>query len=298
MQNVLMIRNIFSLGLLLCVTVVFAAEDVETESATTASFDKKKRLKDRLYLRMGTYFVGHNETTLSITSPYILGVNLNIQDDLNMNSSDEVARIDGYYRFKENHALGFSYYQLNSSGSTQAGRVITLPDPDNPQGSIDIPIGADVESKLDTEILKLNYIWSFYRSDEAGMALNLGLHITRIEAAIRGQLTAGVPQSVEEVGVGVTAPLPVIGGRFSYKPTERLRLILESNLFLLSYGDYSGSYVDTSLLAEYRFWKHGGIGGGVNFNNLQIRANDSDNERRLDVQHAVGAGQLYFFFVY
>ena len=130
------------------------------------------------------------------------------------------------------------------------------------------------------------------------MALNLGLHITRIEAAIRGQLVVGDPLSVEEVGVGVTAPLPVIGGRFSYKPSDKLRLIFESNVFLLSYGDYSGSYVDTSLLAEYRFWKHGGIGGGFNFNNLEISAKDSDTERSLDVRHAVGAAQLYFFLMY
>lgn len=293
-----MIRHFISLFLLLSVSMAFAADDIETDPDVSAKAERKDRFKDRFYLRLGTYIVGHNETTLSITSPYILGVNLDIQNDLNMQSSDGVARIDGYYRFKENHALGFSYYQLNSSGRTQAGRVITLPDPDDPQGEISIPIGADIESKLDTEILKLNYIWSFYRSDQAGMALNLGLHITRLEAEIRGQLVVGDPQSVEEVGVGVTAPLPVIGARFSYKPADRLRLILESNVFLLSYGDYSGSYIDNSILVEYRIWKHGGIGGGFNFNKLQIKAKDSDTERRLDLQHDVGAAQLYFFLMY
>ena len=293
-----LLRYTFSVYLLLGFSAVFAADEVETKSDTPNTYDKKNRFKDRFYLRLGTYIVGHNEAIMSITSPYILGVNLDIQSDLNMKTSDENARIDGYYRFKENHALGFSYYALNSSGSTQAGRIITLPDPNDPQGEIEIPVGADVESYLDTDILKLNYIWSFYRSDEAGMALNLGLHITRLEAAIKGQLILGDPTSVEEVDVGVTAPLPVIGGRFSYKPSDKLRLIFESNVFLLSYGDYSGSYVDTSLLAEYRFWTHGGIGGGFNFNNLQVKANDSDTERRLDLQHAVGAAQLYFFLLY
>ena len=293
-----LLRYTFSVYLLLGFAAVFAADEVETQSDTPTTYEKNNRFKDRFYLRIGTYIVGHNETTLSITSPYILGVNLDIQSDLNMKTSDENARIDGYYRFKENHALGFSYYALNSSGSTQAGRIITLPNPNDPQGKIEIPVGADVESYLDTEILKLNYIWSFYRSDQAGMALNLGLHITRLEAAIKGQLILGEPTSVEEVDVGVTAPLPVIGGRFSYKPSDKLRLIFESNVFLLSYGDYSGSYVDTSLLAEYRFWKHGGIGGGFNFNNLEISAQDSDTERSLDLHHAVGAAQLYFFLMY
>ena len=249
-----MIRHFISLFLLLSVSMAFATDDIETDPDVSSISERKDRFKDRFYFRLGTYIVGHNETTLSITSPYILGINLDVQNDLNMQDPGEVARIDGYYRFKENHALGFSYYQLNSSGSTKIGREITLPDPDDPQGEIIIPVGADVESYLDTEILKLNYIWSFYRSDQAGMALNLGLHITRLEAAIKGQLVVGDPQSVEEVDVGVTAPLPVFGGRFSYKPTDRLRLILESNVFLLSYGDYSGSYVDNSLLAEYRIW--------------------------------------------
>ena len=293
-----MMRYLLSFGLLFCITPVFAADDVSTEPDKSTAPEKKNRFQDRFYLRLGTYVIGHNETKLSITSPYILGINLDINRDLNMEDPGQTTRIDGYYRFKEKHALGFSYYQLNSSGSTQAGRIIYLPDPNDPQGEIEIPVGADVESYLDTEILKLNYIWSFYRSDQAGMALNLGLHITRLEAAINGQLVVGDPLSVEEVDVGVTAPLPVIGARFSYKPSEKLRLIFESNVFFLSFGDYNGSYVDTSLLAEYRFWKHGGIGGGFNFNNLQINAKDSDTERRLDLHHAVGAAQLYFFLVY
>ena len=291
-------QSVLCVGLILCGSVVFATDDIEPELDASTEVEKINRFQDKFYIRLGTYVVGHNETTLSITSPYILGVNLDANRDLNMEDPGQTTRIDGYYRFKDNHALGFSYYQLNSSGSTQTGRVITLPDPNDPQGEITIPVGANVESYLDTEILKLNYIWSFYRSDQAGMALNLGLHITRLEAAISGQLVVGVPQSVEDVDVGVTAPLPVIGGRFSYKPTKRLRLILESNVFFLSFGDYSGSYVDTSILAEYRFWKHAGIGGGLNFNNLQIKANDSDTERRLDLHHAVGAAQLYFFLLY
>ena len=293
-----MSRHFINLFLLICVNLAVAADDNESEPGTSAAAERKDRLKDRFYLRLGTYVIGHNETTLSIASPYILGINLDIQRDLNMQDPGEVARIDGYYRFKENHALGFSYYQLNSSGRTQVGREIKLPDPDDPEGEITIPVGADVESYLDTEILKLNYIWSFYQSQQAGMALNLGLHITRLEAAIKGQLVVGDAQSVEEVDVGVTAPLPVIGGRFTYKPREKLRLILEGNVFFLSFGDYSGSYVDTSLLAEYRFWKHAGIGGGINLNNLQIKANDSDTGRRLDLHHAVGAAQLYFFLLY
>ena len=127
-----MIRYFFSLFLLLSVSIAFAADDVETGSEVSAAADRKDRLKDRFYFRLGTYLIAHNETTMSISSPYILGVNLDIKRDLNMEDPGQTSRIDGYYRFKEKHALGFSYYQLNSSGSTQASRDITLPDPNDP----------------------------------------------------------------------------------------------------------------------------------------------------------------------
>ncbi len=113
-----MIRYLTSLYLLLCVNIVFAEDDVETEPDVSAAAGTKSRFADRFYFRLGTYIIGHNETTLSITTPFILGVNLDIQDDLNMQDPGEVARIDGYYRFKANHALGFSYYKLNSNGQS------------------------------------------------------------------------------------------------------------------------------------------------------------------------------------
>lgn len=252
----------------------------------------------RFYIRLGTYFVGYNETKINISSPYLLGINLDLEDDLNMNGNDQVGRIDGYYRIKGKHSLGFSYYELNHSGSTKAGRVIELPDPDDPDGSITIPIGARVDSFLNTQILRLNYIYNFYLSERAGMGLNLGLHLTRIETGIQGELVVGDPLSVNGTSVGVTAPLPVFGLKFSYKPTGKLRLMYENNIFLLSYSDYEGLYTDQSLLAEYRFWKWGGIGGGININTLKLNARDDDSERQLDVQHGIGAAQLYVFFVY
>jgi hypothetical protein len=215
-----------------------------------------------------------------------------------MNKNNQVGRIDGYYRIKGKHSIGFSYYELEHSGSINTGRVIELPDPDDPTGSISIPIGARVNSFLNTQILRVNYIYNFYISERAGMALNLGLHTAKIETGIKGELVVGEPLSVRGTSVGVTAPLPVIGAKFSYRPTDRLRLMYENNIFFLSYSNYEGVYTDQSLLAEYRFWKWGGIGGGININTLKLNARDDDAERQLDLTHGIGAAQLYFFFVF
>ncbi len=252
----------------------------------------------RFYLRLGSYLVGYNETKINISSPYLLGINLDLDDDLGMNRNNQVGRIDGYYRIKGKHSIGFSYYELEHSGSVNAGRVIELPDPSDSTGSITIPIGARVDSFLNTQILRVNYIYNFFVSERAGMALNLGLHTAKIETGIKGELVVGDPTSVNGTSVSVTAPLPVLGLKFSYRPLDKLRLMYENNIFFLSYSNYEGLYTDQSLLAEYRFWKWGGIGGGLNINTLKLNAKDDDAERQLDLTHGIGAGQLYFFFVY
>jgi hypothetical protein len=252
----------------------------------------------RFYIRLGSYLVGYNETKINISSPYLLGINLDLDDDLGMNTNNQVGRIDGYYRIKGKHSIGFSYYELKHSGTTNAGRVIELPDPDDPTGSITIPIGAKVDSFLNTQILRVNYIYNFFISERAGMGLNLGLHTAKIETGIKGELVVGDPASVNGTSVSVTAPLPVLGLKFSYRPLSKLRLMYENNIFFLSYSNYEGLYTDQSLLAEYRFWKWGGIGGGLNINTLKLNAKDNDAARQLDLTHGIGAAQLYLFFVY
>jgi hypothetical protein len=252
----------------------------------------------KFYIRLGTYLVGYNETKISISSPYLLGINLDLDDDLNMNRENQVGRIDGYYRIKGKHSIGFSYYALEHSGTTNTGRVIELPDPDDPTASISIPIGAKVDSFLNTKILRVNYIYNFYLSERGAMGLNLGLHTTKIETGIRGELVVGDPRSLNGTDVSVTAPLPVAGLKFSYKPLNKLRLMYENNLFFLSYSDFEGLYTDQSLLAEYRFWKWGGVGGGININTLKLNAKDDNSERQLDLNHGIGAAQLYLFFVH
>jgi len=67
---------------------------------------------------------------------------------------------------------------------------------------------------------------------------------------------------------------------------------------MLNYGNYEGLYTDQLLLVEYRFWKWGSIVGGINIDTLKLNAKDDPSERQLELEHGIGAAQLYFFFVY
>jgi hypothetical protein len=291
-----MVKILVKAGYFAAIALVCCIAQTGAAQETSPDPEKFDRIRDRFYLRLGTYAVGYSDATLNIFSGSVLGINLDVEKDLDLNSPGQVARFDGYYRLTPKHALGFSYYSLNQSGTTVSGREITLPDPDDSDGSITFPVGANVDSFIDTEIFKLNYIWFFYRAPGANMGLNAGLNVSKIETGIEGELVVGDPVSVEQVRASVAAPLPVVGLVFAYKPVAKLRLIFDHNAFFLNYDKYEGSFIDTSLLAEYLFWRNVGIGGGVNYNTLNLTAKDDDSSRRLDLQHDIGALQLYIFF--
>jgi hypothetical protein len=128
--------------------IIFLSLFLGTSPLHANEQDQTLEKRDRFYVRVGTYIIGHNNTDISLTSPYVLGVNLSTTEDLDMQTPNQVARLDGYFRIKGNHAVGFSYYQIHQQGKTQIGREIELPDPDNPEGSITLPIGANVDSYL------------------------------------------------------------------------------------------------------------------------------------------------------
>jgi hypothetical protein len=290
-----MIKLLAKVGFLIGIALLCYAAPAASQEPSSEP-EKIDRIRDRFYLRAGTYAVGYSDATLNIFSRNVLGINLDVEKDLDLDSPGQVARFDGYYRFTKKHALGFSYYKLKQSGSTRAGREITLPDPREPDGSITFPVGANVDSFIDTEIFKLNYIWFFHWTPDTSMGLNVGLNVSRIETGIEGELIVGDPVSVEQVTANVAAPLPVVGFLFAYKPVAGLRLIFDHNAFFLNYDKYEGSFFDTSVLAEYRFWRNVGIGGGINYNTLNLTAKDDDSSRRMDLQHDIGALQLYIFF--
>jgi hypothetical protein len=176
MVSVQPVRN--HVAIRIVVILLFSLLSTASLAAEETSSHFKDR--DRLYIRVGTYIIGHNNAEISFTSPYILVANLSTTQDLNMQSPNQVARLDGSYRIKGNHAIGFSYYRINQQARTQSERDIVLPDPDDPEGSITLPVGASVDSYRDTDIPKLNYLWSFYQTSKAALALSAGLHTTRI----------------------------------------------------------------------------------------------------------------------
>ena len=238
---------------------------------------------DKFKIAIGSYALGRFDSTMSLTEPNLgAGVSISPEDTLGVDLKQTVTRLDGYYRFNNKHALTYSWYNINSTGNKSIEEDISWINADGEE--ITIRAGADLQSSLDYDIYKIGYLWSFYHTDKVELAAGAGLHITRIAVGL--DVAAGIidPPSAsrDTKKVDTTVPLPVLSFALTYNVTPKFSWYLKSEVFAISFGDWSGTYSDSTLGVEYRAWKNVGLGIGLGSNSLKIVEETGDYEFQYD----------------
>jgi len=248
---------------------------------------------DKFRLEIANYSLSRYDSSMSMTSPDLgAGIAIRPEDTLGIDIESSVLRIRGFYRFQPNHLFTYSYYKIDSNGENTLERSIDWVDLDgNP---IIIPIGAQTNSRLETEIFKIGYLWSFHHSDKVELGIGAGLHITRVKVNLDSNIIIPASSSVERVDT--TVPLPVVTLVLQYKVTPKFHWFLRTEAFALQYDNYTGSFRDTNLGVEYRAWKHVALGAGVTSSSLEIEEDDSEFHFKLDRTISGGLVYLAMYF--
>lgn len=195
-----------------------------------------------------------------------VGLNISLEDLLDMDVTTSVFRLDGSWRFSENlrHRLDFSWYAFRRDGNTAIGQNITIDDKV-------IPAGSRVESHFNLDIYRLSYSYSFFQDKRMDLAVLLGCYIMPIEFGLVSSGLANV-----KVDESVTAPLPVVGFRGDFAITPKWFLRTGTQVFYLEIEQFKGTIFTGKAACEYKAWKHVGIGIGMDMFNLKIEAEGED----------------------
>ncbi len=237
--------------------------------APLAWADNSERPWKTLTIKGGWYFpIQDTNVRLDGTGPFGGGVELDLEDDLDLKEDVSSYRIDVEWRFFDRHRLNFSFFDLSRDATSTLTKEISIPT----TPPTDFVIGDSVDSLWDWKVYAVSYTWSFLQTNKYEVGLNIGAHITDIGIGIR--TLNGLVSELETV----TAPLPVLGltGAYAFTP----KLILRSNVggFYLAIDDFEGSVVNFDLDLEYNAWKYMGFGIGYNFFRLDLDV-EADNFR-------------------
>jgi len=220
-----------------------------------------------LTLKGGWYFpIQDTNIRLDGTGPFGGGVELDLEDDLDLKEDVSSYRVDAEWRFFDRHRLNFSFFDLSREATSTLTKTIDIPiDPlPRPPGCCNFTVGTTVDSLWDWRVYAASYTWSFFQTDTIEVGLNIGAHITDIALGIRTQ--SGLVEELE----AVTAPLPVVGLTGAYAFTPKLVLRSNAGVFALKIDDYEGSLINFDLDLEYNMWKYMGFGIGYNFFTMDL----------------------------
>jgi len=197
-------------------------------------------------------FITERDTTTRLDSASTPGFDTDFEDDLGLDSSDSVFRLDSYYRFNPSHQIDFSVFDLSRSATNRL------------QG--DISWGGDlysvdtlVKTDFDLTIYKLAYTYSLWEGDTGYIGVTGGIHVSDFDITLVDEA-----QSQSNRG-DVTAPLPVLGLRGAYHLSDNWTARASGEFFAIELdNNFSGSLSDLYLGLDYQLFDNVGVGVGFN----------------------------------
>jgi hypothetical protein len=257
--------------------------------------------KETFQLNLG-YYRPNFTTSASESAPgsVVPPGNISGENDLGLDKSLGVGRLDGFWRFADKHRLFFGYYNLDRSTTATLNKNI---------GPIQIPslgvndtilAGSNVKAEGNWQVYVLGYGYSFYKTDTVEIAGKFGLNVARIGLKLSGTLNTLNNGVLNGATAGsnsdVTAPLPVLALSGDWAINERWRLKGNLGGFKANVSDVKATVTDASVATEYRVFRNIGVGAGYSL--LRVTGDIHKNDNNGSLNWRTGGWTLYASMVF
>ena len=195
---------------------------------------------------------------------------INAEDLLGLDENLTVFRAGAMYRpgRSRRNQLDFSYASYHRDGSATLAEEITI-------DGVTYPVGAQTDSLFNFDIIRGTYSFAFWQNERVRLALGLGVYAVPVRYELDIETTGG--RTVVE-GADTTLPLPSIALRGEFRLVNRLFLNASVEGMYLELNEFRGSLVDLNAGAEYRPWRHFGVGLGYNFMAVNVEGESSSSD--------------------
>lgn len=212
-------------------------------------------LDHKFAVNVGAFFTDR-DTEVRLDSELLgRGTLIDLEDQLGLDKSDAVFRLDGFYRFNRRHRLDFSVFDLSRDATATIDETVQF-------GDRVFAVNTTVSTEFDLLIAKMAYTWAFIERPQGFLGATLGVYVADVTIGISEPNLGSV-----ETG-DITAPLPVVGLRGEYLLSERWSLRASSELFFVEIDDVEGQLVD--LNAGIRFQAFDNVAFGLAYNAVTI----------------------------
>ena len=210
-----------------------------------------------------------------------LGTSLGLEDDLGLKSHQWLPSVLAGARLGSDWRTELEAYALRRSGTRQLDRNITV-------GGTVFEAAATVDTDFDTTVYRASIGYSFVRTPTAEFGASLGLHVTRVRAAVAA--TAVIDETEIAVDRSVvnqvhTVPLPTLGLYGTFALSDAWVLSARADLLRLKVGGSRGNLVNLAANVIYRITPHTGVGFGYRSVDYDLRQLAGSIQGRFDYRY-------------
>ena len=234
---------------------------------------------ERASIMLGA-FITDRQSNTRLDSDAGDGTELDMEDDLGLESSTNVARLGGYVWLGRRHRLDGAYFDLSRSASIPIQETIDF-------GDETFQINTALTTESDLTIVKADYTFAVLAKDRGYLGLTAGLYVAETGFAL-SQPTLGRAESED-----VTAPLPLFGLRGDYAINDRITLAGAAQVFAFSTDELDGHLNDFYIGADYGFGERMAVGLAYNRVSMNIGA-EEDNGFNGRIDWGYDGFLLYF----
>ena len=200
-----------------------------------------------------------------------IGVDVDVEEALDLDSTNTVFRTDALWRFTQNrrHRLDFTWFSFRRGGHRRLLEDIAIEDGDG--NTVIIESGTTVDAFFDLDIYELTYSYSFFQDERIDLAAGIGVYVMPIDFGIK---VSGLLD--EDESEKFTAPLPVLGLRMDVALTPRWFIRTGAQVFYVEIDSFKGSILEFRTAVEYNPWRHVGIGLGIDTLGIRMEADGED----------------------
>jgi opacity protein-like surface antigen len=210
-----------------------------------------------------------------------LGTQVSFEGTLGGEDRKTVPSVDFVWRFNARHAMEGSLVTLRRDGSTAIHGSIDF-------GDANFPVDVPINSRFDSDVLRLAYRWSPIHTDQAELGLLLGVHYTRMKASIS---TSGSSLSVSEEA-STEYPLPTLGVRGAMRFAANWRVTGFAQLLKLKIDEYDGEMINWGAGVEWAFSP--AMYAGVGYDYYKYNLVSTKDRARGEFDYRFDGPRLYF----
>lgn len=214
-------------------------------------------------------FITDRQSSTRFDSGSSDGTDIDMEDDLGLESSTNVARLGGYVWLGKRSRLDGAYFDLSRSAAIPIEETIDF-------GDETFQINTVLTTESDLTIIKADYTFAVLAKERGWLGVTAGLYIAETGFAL-SQPTLGRAESED-----VTAPLPLFGLRGDYAINEHITLRGVAQVFAYSANKLDGHLTDFYVGADYGFGKRMAVGLAYNRVSMNIGADTSGFSGRID----------------